>query len=220
MYAGILLSLTCDHTLSPSVNTSPDIAVVWLVNGRPVDTSSDRVSIDRATLSFSPVATSDNGRYTCQLSVNASQIHVTVGRPRQTTRDIFVQSNFISFIMPCMLSSFISPVPQPNVEVTLSRTAPLYTGGSLTLTCTVTLDPNVDSGEMVVTEWSGPRDILGERELVTPASGSGTTYTGSLTIRPLADQDDGTYTCTVTVTGGNNTQATANDDVKILVVRK
>ena len=216
VYAGTPLTLTCDYTPS-----SPDTAVAWLVNGRAIDTSSDRVSIDRATLSFSPVATSDSGRYTCQLSVNASQVHVTVGRPRQTTRDIIVQSNLlISFIMPCMLSSFLSPVPQPNVDVTLSRTAPLYTGGSLTLTCAVTLDPNVDNGEIVVTEWSGPRDILGERELVTPASGSGTTYTGSLTIRPLADQDDGTYTCTVTVTGGNNNQATANDAIEILVMSK
>ena len=38
------------------------------------------------------------------------------------------------------------------------------------------------------------------------ASGSGSTYTSSLTISPLADQDDGTYTCTVVVTGGSNVQ--------------
>ena len=92
------------------------------------------------------------------------------------------------------------------MDVTLSRTAPLYAGTSLTLTCTVTLDPNVDNGESVMTEWSGPRDISGERYAVTAASGSGSTYTGSLTISPLADQDDGTYICTGTVTGGTNVQ--------------
>ena len=105
------------------------------------------------------------------------------------------------------------------MNVTVSRTAPLYAGTSLTLTCTVTLDPNVDNGENITTEWSGPRDISGERYSVTAASGSGSAYTGSLTISPLADQDDGTYTCTGTVTGGTNVQqANASDDVTINVM--
>ena len=105
------------------------------------------------------------------------------------------------------------------MDITVSRTAPLYVGTSLTLTCTVTLNPNVDNGERVMTEWSGPRDISGERYSETAVSGSGSTYTGSLTISPLADQDDGTYTCTVTVTGGtNDQQATASDDVTITVM--
>ena len=105
------------------------------------------------------------------------------------------------------------------MDVTLSHTAPLYAGTGLTLTCTVTLDPNVDNGERVMTEWSGLQDIPEERYSVTGASGSGSTYTDSLTISPLADQDDGTYTCTVTVTGGSNVQqATASDDVTITVM--
>ena len=105
------------------------------------------------------------------------------------------------------------------MDVTLSHTAPLYAGTGLTLTCTVTLDPNVDNGEMVMTEWSGLQDIPEEQYSVTGASGSGSTYTDGLTISLLADQDDGTYTCTVTVTGGSNVQqATATDDVTITVM--
>ena len=105
------------------------------------------------------------------------------------------------------------------MDITLSHTAPLYAGTSLTLTCTVTLDPNVDNGESVMTEWSGPREISGESYSVTASSGSRSTYTGSLTISPLDDQDDGTYTCTGTVTGGTNVQqATASDDVIIAVI--
>ena len=105
------------------------------------------------------------------------------------------------------------------MDVTLSHTAPLYAGTGLTLTCTVTLDPNVDNGERVMTEWSDLQDIPEERYSVTGASGSGSTYTDSLTISPLADQDDGTYTCTVTVTGGSNVQqVTASDDVTITVM--
>ena len=107
------------------------------------------------------------------------------------------------------------------MNVSLSHTAPLYAGTSLTLTCTVTLDPNVDSGESVMTKWSGPRGISGGRYSETAAGGSGSTYTGSLTISPLADQDDGTYTCTGTVTGGTNVQqATASGDVTITVMGK
>ena len=41
----------------------------------------------------------------------------------------------------------IHPVPPPDVTVTLNSTPPLYAGTGLTLTCTVTLDPNVDNGE-------------------------------------------------------------------------
>ena len=112
-------------------------------------------------------------------------------------------------------------VPQPGVDVTLNHTAPVYAGIGLTLTCTVTLDPNVDNGERIMTEWSGLQDIQEERYSVINASGSGSTYNGSLTISPLADQDDGTYTCMVTVTGGSNVQwVTASDDVTITVMGK
>ena len=110
-------------------------------------------------------------------------------------------------------------VPQPGVDVTLSHTAPLYAGTGLTLTCTVTLDPNVDNGEKVITEWRGFQDFPEKRYSVTGTSGSGSTYTDSLTISPLADQDDGTYTCTVIVTGEINVlQATSRDDVTITVM--
>ena len=105
------------------------------------------------------------------------------------------------------------------MDITLSRTDPLYAGTSITLTCTVTLDPNVDSGESVITEWDGLQDIPEERYSITGASGSGNTYTDSLTISPLADQDEGTYSCRVTVTGGSNVlQATANDAVNSIIV--
>ena len=120
------------------------------------------------------------------------------------------------------LRKSLSPtVPQPGVDVTLSHTAPLYAGIDLTLTCTVTLDTNVDNGEMVVTEWSGPQDIQEERYSVTGASGSGSTYTDTLTISPLAHQDDGIYECYMIVTGGSNVYpATASAAVNVTVLGK
>ena len=52
--------------------------------------------------------------------------------------------------------------------------------------------------------------------------GSASSYTGSLIISPLADQNDNdTYTCTVTVTGGTNVQPVNNsDNVTITVLSK
>ena len=75
----------------------------------------------------------------------------------------------------------------------------------------------MNNNEKVVTEWSGLQSIPQGRYSVTDATrGSGNNYTGSLTISPLADQDDGTYTCTVTVIGG--TVATASDDTTLNVI--
>ena len=79
------------------------------------------------------------------------------------------------------------------MEVSPSRTTALYAGTGLTLTCTVTLDSNVDSGESVVTSWSGLQGIPEQWYSVTDANGSGGSYSDSLTISPLADQDDGMH---------------------------
>ena len=79
----------------------------------------------------------------------------------------------------------------------------------------MTLDSNVDSGESVETSWSGLQGIPEQRYSVT----DGSDFEQTVTISPLADQDDGTYTCTVTVTGGSNVmQATASDVIIITVM--
>ena len=100
-------------------------------------------------------------------------------------------------------------VPVPDVVVTAS-TSPLYVSSSLTLTCTVTLDPNVDNEETITLSWSGPSDISGERYLVTNATGSGGVYTSNLTFTSLVHEDNGTYTCTGIVTGKNEEQVTVS----------
>ena len=109
------------------------------------------------------------------------------------------------------------------MNVALNNAVPLYAGTTLTLTCTVTLDPYVDSRVEVTTKWSGPRDIPREKYSITDAhvSGRTNTYIGSLTISPLADQDDGTYICTGTVTGGRYVQqSTGSDDYVIPIISK
>ena len=98
LYAGTTLSLTCDYTLSPSVDTTPQTAVTWMVDGIAVDISPGRISTDGATLSFSPLATSDIGNYTCTLTVTTSQTHVTVQGPQQSEEEgIIVESNYTEY---------------------------------------------------------------------------------------------------------------------------
>ena len=93
LYAGTTLSLTCDYTLSPTVNTTLQSAVVWMVDGAAVDTSPGWISATGDALSFSPLATSDTGSYTCELTVTAQQTHVTVQAPQQSAVEhITVQS--------------------------------------------------------------------------------------------------------------------------------
>ena len=58
------------------------------------DTFPGHISADRDSLSFSPLATSDTGNYTCDLTVTAQQTHVTVQTPQQSAvKKITVQSN-------------------------------------------------------------------------------------------------------------------------------
>ena len=60
------------------MNTALQTAVTWMVDGVAVDTSPGRISTDGDTLSFSPVATSDTGSYTCTLTVTGSQTPVSI----------------------------------------------------------------------------------------------------------------------------------------------
>ena len=101
LYAGTTLSLTCNYTLSTSVDTAVLIAVTWVVDGAAVDSSPGQISIVGATLSFSPLATSDTGNYTCELTVTAPhQTHVTVQEPVQITeKDIIVEGKVNSPIV-------------------------------------------------------------------------------------------------------------------------
>ena len=212
--AGAPLTMTCDYTLSLSL--SVNTAVSWMVNGSVVVTSQDgRISTDGDTLTFSPLTTSDTGSYTCTLSIAAPPTpHGTVQRPMESAVEVItVQSNVHRLFSVCYYSSISSSVPQPGVAVTVNNTGTLYAGTGLTLTCTVTLDSSVDNSEHVRIDWGRMPE---ERSTVSPVMRvSGNSYTGSLTISPLVDRDDGTYTCTGTITGG--TTATNSDDISITV---
>ena len=100
--------------------------------------------------------------------------------------------------------------------VSLRRSAPLFAGTGLTISCTVTLDSSVDNDEAVSTHWSGLDHIPPERYSVTPAMrGSDGSYTGTLTISPLAEGDDGTLSCTGSVTGRTESQSANSTNITV-----
>ena len=105
-------------------------------------------------------------------------------------------------------------VPRPNVTVSLNQSHPLYAGSSLTISCTVAIDPHIINNERVSIHWDVHN---GGRYTTTPdmkkPDGS---YTSSLIISPAASTDDGqTFTCTGRVTGGTDVQQTEGITLRI-----
>lgn len=146
--------------------------------------------------------TSVAGLYVCRATVDVAEISLTTTNEGYTS--ISVQSKFRGVCVPKFTIYFQFTVPQPNVVISSNRTGILYAGSSLRFTCAVSLDSSVDTIPNVSISWTGPRAIPGDWYTVTEASGSDLMYTGNLSIAPLADdRDDGTYTCTATVTGDN-----------------
>ena len=82
--------------------------VTWIVKNRAVDTTSDRMSTEGDTLTISPLATSDTGSYTCELTVTENLRYVTVEAPVQSEeKTVAVLSKVIHkiFMHHCMCMS-------------------------------------------------------------------------------------------------------------------
>ena len=109
-------------------------------------------------------------------------------------------------------------MPQTSVVVSYNQSGPLFAGTTLTLTCTLSTNYGVDNDEAVSTNWSGLDHIMpADRYSITPAMrGSDGSYTGTLTISPLAEGDDGKLSCIGTVTGGTESQSDTNTAVIII----
>ena len=116
------------------------------------------------------------------------------------------------------LANFSDSVP--DVNISLSRDSPLYSGTTLNLTCTTTRHCNLNTGEVITATWSGPRDITGERYTISQSTFS-RGINISLTISPLTVEDEGVYICNMTVSGESRNQSiNASDAVSINVLSK
>ena len=122
---------------------------------------------------------------------------------------------FILYIINVVPLHLHSTAPEPDVTITSSHNFPYFAGTVLNLTCTARLHANVDNGEKVIAEWSGPMDIPGERYTISFVSGP-RVYIICLTISSLAIQDEGLYNCTGKITGDSSAKlATASDAISI-----
>ena len=102
VYAGIPLNLSCDYTLSISLDTDITTSATWTINNTVLDISDDdSISSDGVNLIFSPLTTTYTGIYTCTLNITPSSQtpHVTVQEPVESSeRNIIVQSKVHSIL--------------------------------------------------------------------------------------------------------------------------
>ena len=102
--AGETRILTCEYSLSWTVDVGVTESVTWTVNGTDIDTSEDsHISTSGVgdILTFSPLTTADAGNYTCTLTFTASPLtpHITVQGPVQSPEAvILVKSNVHSIL--------------------------------------------------------------------------------------------------------------------------
>ena len=178
-----------------------------------------RISTNGVSLIFSPLTTADSGSYTCSLSLTYNTPHITIVQRPQQSSDAAITVLSMSKHSFMFVSHILSlSVPQPTVAISLNCTGPLFAGTSLTISCTVTLDSNVNNNERVTIDWGViPPERYSESPVMRESDDG--SYTGRLTISPLAINDDGTtLTCTGIVTGGTETQsASSSDEVTISV---
>ena len=91
LVAGTTSNFTCNHTVDFSAMAS----ATWTVDDANIDTTGD--GTDGVVLSFSPLTTSDSGRYVCTLTIISMTPHVVIEGPDQMSEleDITVQSKLI-----------------------------------------------------------------------------------------------------------------------------
>ena len=193
------------------------MSTAWTVNGSTVTPDDDRVTLEGVSLILSPVTTSDSGNYTCTLNITSLRPYVTFKVLNEAIADLAVKSKLPKrFIRKeqLMFVACIPSVPPPDVELYL-RPEPFYAGTTLTLTCTVSVDPNVNNNEKVVIEWTPAQD--GRISVDTTVRVSNSSYESSLTINPLAKEDSGIFVCMGIIIGGSSS-ATDTSNISIQVI--
>lgn len=92
------------------------------------------------------------------------------------------------------------PPPRITVKQDHSQETP-YTGSPLTLTCTIQVDPAVDTPVMVSNQWIGHSSIFddGERVIITQLEGKHPFYNSVVKFRSLKSKDAGDYACLANV---------------------
>ena len=216
--AGQPYSLICSVQTVPGLVVEPSI--VWTRgDGSVIDTSS-------SMLNFNPLRASDGDRYTCSASVNIPKSTPVSG---QAFTDLIVTSKllcsmFVATIYNCDVS--FPSVPQPTVVIMRSRSGTVYAGTQFTLTSDISFsdESGVDVDISLDISWTRDSAVIASdgRTTVSGVSGSGTSYTASLSFSPIATSDSGQFTATVTVRPATTSQyiqsVTATGNTEIVIV--
>ena len=132
-------------------------------------------------------------------------------------------------ILLCDFSStiFLYTVPQPTVSITPNHNGVLYAGTPLTLTCSIQLNPAVDTTVMATRMWRGPgSQVVSNSSRVTVSNllkRLTFVYETTIEFDPLSTTDSGTYECEATVTPDPQSQfvimSTAGSDTHTIIVQ-
>ncbi|KAL5486438.1 hypothetical protein EMCRGX_G018913 [Ephydatia muelleri] len=176
--SGMNYTITCTAVRSANVPSAPQLS--WnKMMGQNVfpGTQSTVGNTTTLSVSFVPLYTMDAGNYTCQ-----SNLSYPV--PSIMTKD----------------QNAIVQIPSPRVTITTPNPVVLV-GGSINLTCNVTLDPSVNSTVMVTSTWTAPggATLNGSNPLWIGSSNQST-----LMLTSLGTRDAGSYTCSPIILPLNN----------------
>ena len=113
--AGTSLTLSCDYTLSISVDTDITTSATWTINNTDIsdDDDDDSISSDGVNLIFSPLTTTYTGIYTCILTIipSSQTPHVTVQEPVESSEENIIVQSKVHSILHVIVYYMISPTP-------------------------------------------------------------------------------------------------------------
>ena len=118
-----------------------------------------------------------------------------------------------------------SPVPQPTVSISRSRSDNINAGTEFGLIADLSLIDlsAVDVAISLDVSWSRGSDVIASdtRTAISPISGSGDSYSAFLTYTPIATSDGGQFTATITVSpsdGSMFVQTVTATDTEMIIV--
>jgi hypothetical protein len=195
---GSMYSLTCTVTGAEQL-TDAIVIYRWLKNGAVVSVQT------MATLSFSPLITSDAGGYACQATISSSLLSTPLTTTASNSVDVQLICRFllnaISNIYILILVSRPTAIRVLTNQVNSLMVRPI--GSTVTLTCMADFDPAIDVPVSVNIQLSDP---AGRTLTTTTPSVSGATFTTTATISSFGRNDSGVYTCTATVSPSPSNQ--------------
>ena len=221
---GNTYTLVCRVSLVEGLVVDPNPSVVWLDSSRRtvsgVNITAGKTIIEGSVvtrnLTFKFLHTSHGGKYTCQASISVLSISIP-NLSNSTSTRITVKSMLIcySIRVACALTNgSFHTVPQPTVSITPNHTGVLYAGTPLTLTCSIHLNPAVDTTVMVTRMWRGPgSQVVSNSSHVTVSNlveRFAFLYETTIEFVPLSTSNGGDYECEAIAFPGSGLEFVVN----------